>query len=604
MTDFSRSRAILIGTAGYRDAAFPPLPAAANSLAGMRSVLTDPSLCGWPEDRVSVESDPSDWRRLVQRMRGLAREAEDVLLLYLVGHGVMLPHGELSLALADTEADDPDLTGLEYRRVRDLLRDSPAATKIVILDCCYSGRAIEALSPLDAVADTTDVRGVYTLTASDHTAHVVPLAEQDEVPTSFTGHLLKLVREGLPDGPESLTLGDLYVHLRRRLTAHGLPAPNQRGTDTADRYPFTRNPAHRRPPAPYPYPRSKPGPGVVARPRLVPAEPRGPWATIPGVPGLLSEETAGATAVAFASDGLSLVTGHLDGSIRLQSRSAGHTTSLRPVADDKGGPPGAITAVAVTPVGPQVAYAVSKRQVGLWSLANASPEHRLLANVWSGLSSPVRTLAFSPDGRWLAAGRPDPSDVHRPCLVWNTATGQRLERPETAEDEWPAWGFAGDLATTFLPDGRLLAYQHVNSRNAVATYRFVDGEAAGILESRVGIGFIYQVDAAGMSPDGQTIVAAESGRTHVWRATGQGYPETPVLAMGTPATSVIVGPEGRAVALWAPGEPLRVWDLRTFEQIGRPLPHSGQTKAVAFSPGGEVLAVGDAEWPVRLWRPD
>ncbi|MFC5183428.1 caspase family protein [Actinomadura harenae] len=202
MTDLSRSRAILIGTAAYADAAFPRLPAAANSLAGMRAVLTDPSLCGWPDDRVTVESDPSDWRRLVQRMRVLARGTEDVLLLYFVGHGVMLPHGELSLALADTEAGDPDLTGLEYRRVRDLLRDSPAATKIVILDCCYSGRAIEALSPPDAVADTTDVRGVYTLTASDHTAHVVPAAEQAGVPTSFTGRLLALVRDGVPDGPE------------------------------------------------------------------------------------------------------------------------------------------------------------------------------------------------------------------------------------------------------------------------------------------------------------------------------------------------------------------------------------------------------------------
>ncbi|MEV5573048.1 hypothetical protein AB0L06_23655 [Spirillospora sp. NPDC052269] len=62
------------------------------------------------------------------------------------------------------------------------------------------------------------------------------------VPTSFTGRFLALVRDGVQDGPETLTLGDLHVHLRRRLAAHDLPAPNRRGTDTADRHPFTRSP--------------------------------------------------------------------------------------------------------------------------------------------------------------------------------------------------------------------------------------------------------------------------------------------------------------------------------------------------------------------------
>ncbi|WP_051467906.1 caspase, EACC1-associated type [Actinomadura oligospora] len=599
MTDFSRSRAVLVGTAEYADAAFPRLPAAANSLAGMRAVLTDPSLCGWPDDRVTVESDPSDWRGLVRRTRVLARETEDVLLLYFVGHGVMLPRGELSLALTDTEADDPDLTGLEYRRVRDLLRDSPAATKIVILDCCYSGRAIEALTALDAVADSTDVRGVYTLTASDHTAHVVPLAEQEAVPTSFTGQFLALVRDGVRDGPESLTLGDLYVHLRRRLTAHGLPAPNQRGTDTADRYPFTRNPAHRRPPPPYPYPRSRPEPGVVARPRLFPAEPRGLWSTIPGVPALLPQETVGASALAFSPDGRSLVTGHLDGSVHLRRWSFEGSTPLRPVAGESG----PISAVAVTSVGPLVAYAVPGQEVGLYSLESSGPEHRLLADSWSCPKGPVRTLAFTPDGRWLVAGQATTKEDSRTCVVWNVRTGGRLRDPEPAKDSWALWWHASDHAVTILPDGRVLTLQHRDGHNAVATYRLAGGQPTKILESRVEIGFVHGVEAAGISPDGRTIVTVEHGRIHYWRATDDGHLDGPTFAEGTPATSVVVGPEGRAAALWAPGEPLRVWDLHAFEQIGGSLQHSGQTRAVAFTPDGATLAVGDAEWPVRLWRP-
>ena len=53
--DYARSRAILIGTTAYRGSGFSALlPAAANSLEGMRNILIDPELCGWPKDRVSI----------------------------------------------------------------------------------------------------------------------------------------------------------------------------------------------------------------------------------------------------------------------------------------------------------------------------------------------------------------------------------------------------------------------------------------------------------------------------------------------------------------------------------------------------------------------
>jgi hypothetical protein len=46
---------------------------------------------------------------------------------------------------------------------------------------------------------------------------------------------------GIAGRSEWLTLGELYPVLRDRLRSKGLPLPNQRGTDTADRFPFTAN---------------------------------------------------------------------------------------------------------------------------------------------------------------------------------------------------------------------------------------------------------------------------------------------------------------------------------------------------------------------------
>jgi peptide/nickel transport system substrate-binding protein len=285
--DFSRSRAILIGTANYKDTWFTPLPAAANSLSAMRDVLTDPDLCGWPTERVTLLRDPTDASRQLQTLRRLSRQTDEVLLLYFVGHGIILPRGHLCLTVADTESEDPDITGLEYQRVREALLDSPARVKIVILDCCYSGRVIEALS--GDIADCTETRGVYTLTASDNVAHVLPLEQQNTAMTSFTGELIELIRDGIVDETELLSLGTIYVHLRRRLERGNLPTPNQRATDTAARFPFTRNAAHRptrtapqptptsaeptAPPEPTPSPpepiTARPGPIVVVPPPRV-----------------------------------------------------------------------------------------------------------------------------------------------------------------------------------------------------------------------------------------------------------------------------------------------------------------------------------------------
>lgn len=246
LVDYSDSRAILIGVSRYHDPDYPMLPAAANSLLEMQAVLTDPTLCGWPRDRIITFPDPENSGRFAQQLRRIAEQTRGVLLLYFVGHGTITRHGKLCLTLTDTEAAGAEFTGLEYSKIRDILVDCPAQTKVAILDCCYSGRAIEALAGAGEtqIADSTDIRGVYTLTAADHTAHVVPLEQQGGgVCTSFTAELTALVRSGVADGPSTLTLNFLYNQLLRQLVESNLPRPNQRNTDTADRYPFARNAA-------------------------------------------------------------------------------------------------------------------------------------------------------------------------------------------------------------------------------------------------------------------------------------------------------------------------------------------------------------------------
>jgi uncharacterized caspase-like protein len=217
--DRSGSQAVLIGVSTYHDPAFPPIPAAANSLREMQRILVDPRLCVWPADQVTTIRDPVDWRPLLTKLRRLARDTTGALMLYFVGHGTMTPASELVLAVTDTIADDADVTGLVYSWVRAALEESPAKVKAVILDCCYSGRAIAArtvdvLGEEEYLADRVDVRGTYTLTAADRQAH----AGRHDTCTAFTGAFVDLVRDGIPGGPPVLTFSDLYPCLQKRPT--------------------------------------------------------------------------------------------------------------------------------------------------------------------------------------------------------------------------------------------------------------------------------------------------------------------------------------------------------------------------------------------------
>jgi Caspase domain len=241
------SRAVLIGVSAYEYEEFPPIRAARNSLQAMRSLLADPALCGWPSEQVTVIPNPISAADLATNIADLAEDTAGVLLLYYVGHGVLSARGELCLTVTSTRPDRPKISGLPWDTVADVLRGCPASRRLAVLDCCFAGQAIEALTGDGdpGLADIAHVEGVYTLTATtrNRAAHVPPPGQQDTACTSFTGELQDLIRSGLPGKAPELTFGDIYPALRQRLRGKGLPAPGQRGTDAAGQFAFTANAA-------------------------------------------------------------------------------------------------------------------------------------------------------------------------------------------------------------------------------------------------------------------------------------------------------------------------------------------------------------------------
>ncbi|MDG4764043.1 caspase family protein [Solwaraspora sp. WMMD406] len=244
--DPARSRVVLIGTPAYHATdELTDVPQVGNNVADLVRLLTDPRLAGFPTENCVVVPPNADLGVVGERLIPAAAAASDTLLVYYAGHGVLGRRGELYLGLFGTRTDRLPFTALPFDAIRDVCLDSPAANRVVILDCCYSGRATgEALSDVDGqVLGQITVSGSYTLTASP--ANRVAKVLDGEPYTAFTGRLLTLLERGLPGGGELLTLGDVYRHLRTTLQGEGLSVPEQRGTGTADLLGLVRNVAYR-----------------------------------------------------------------------------------------------------------------------------------------------------------------------------------------------------------------------------------------------------------------------------------------------------------------------------------------------------------------------
>jgi WD40 repeat protein len=246
--DYSRSRAVLIGTSKYTD--LTAIPAAANSLRRMHRLLTGP-LCEWPRNRVEVITDRRQPGDLPDRLIDLYSQARDVALFYYVGHGQLDEEDELCLALVDSrrQAERRAATSLAFSQVRRALKASPANTKIVILDCCYSGQATRSsMGGSVGVIDRTVGTGAFTMAACGR--FNAALFEDDPAAahpqTFFTKYLADVVEQGIPDRPAYLDLRTIFGRAAEELARDGKPAPERSIRQEADRFPFARNAAPQR----------------------------------------------------------------------------------------------------------------------------------------------------------------------------------------------------------------------------------------------------------------------------------------------------------------------------------------------------------------------
>ncbi|GAA2855698.1 hypothetical protein Acy02nite_08840 [Actinoplanes cyaneus] len=226
------SRVVLLGTGRHDGAGWPSsVPAVATTLRDLRAVFRD--ACGVAEEQIRTVEDPATPNEFQRAIAAAAEEATEVLLIYYVGHGILNRRRELHLAVQG--AVDPATVGayqaLPVREIQETVRLRGGRRAILVLDCCFAGRA-----------EPPAEDGVLLAAAG---ADELAWAPQGAEHTTFSGAFIEALRDGVPGEPGDLQLRHLFRHLRGRLAKQGYPVPILQAGDLTAEVVLGRNPMDR-----------------------------------------------------------------------------------------------------------------------------------------------------------------------------------------------------------------------------------------------------------------------------------------------------------------------------------------------------------------------
>ncbi|MFF0158243.1 caspase domain-containing protein [Streptomyces sp. NPDC005263] len=236
-----QSRAVLLGVSRY--SYLEDLPGVADNLPALAEAVCGPFGWGLDAEHCSVVAEPASLEEMLEPVSMAAMSARDTLLVYYAGHGLLNRQQELHLGLRNSRVGR-GRTAVPYAWLREAITEGRAQRHVIILDCCFSGRALGSMSGPGSLADQAWIDGSFLMAAAPETGPA--LDPPGERYTAFTGELLSTMEQGVPGAGMWLTMDDLYGHLRSVLTSKDRPTPQRRTRNRAGELVWGRNAGYER----------------------------------------------------------------------------------------------------------------------------------------------------------------------------------------------------------------------------------------------------------------------------------------------------------------------------------------------------------------------
>jgi WD40 repeat protein len=231
----------------------------------------------------------------------------------------------------------------------------------------------------------------------------------------------------------------------------------------------------------------------------------------------------------------------------------------------------------------------------------------------------VEALAYSPDGHYLAAGRGFVNSIKDKIAIniWDAKTG-RLVHNIRAPFTTVKGSSNSVVSLAYSPDGQFLAFANGDEKNSIVIHDLNSGNE---IKVRRGPGAIQKL---AFSPSGKHIaIGIINGAIEIWEGSTGTLLKT-IEAHKFPVESIAYTPDGRFLASGTNTgvtrgqldrstgqfvretnkDPIKIWDVTSGKLVRTLAGHTGSVKALAYSADGRYLASGSTDKSMKVWDAD
>ena len=245
--DPRKSKILLIGASRFpEDPDLKDLEGVIGNIERLKKVLTDKRILGFLEENIVELIDPQK-STFEKELNKIGKHATDTIIVYYSGHGIREDE-QLYLTCVDSVMEDIYVTGVSIKRVKKLIKKSKAKKRILILDCCHSGKAINVDMGGSEEANYYEFEEMEgTLTLASSPANRISVAKEGHELTEFTKEFVGILEEGLPTGKPTLSIPEIADKIkatfrnRRKANGERIYPPEVGGTLISSNFGFVWN---------------------------------------------------------------------------------------------------------------------------------------------------------------------------------------------------------------------------------------------------------------------------------------------------------------------------------------------------------------------------
>lgn len=240
-----------------------------------------------------------------------------------------------------------------------------------------------------------------------------------------------------------------------------------------------------------------------------------------------------------------------------------------------------VSSLAFRPDGGRLA-AAGYKQVQLIDAVRGEIAGRL-----SGPSDVVRAVAYSPDGKWLAAAGGAPARAGE-VVIWNAASGELVHTIKGHNDYI--------YAVAFSPDSTLLATSSYDK--LVKLWDVATGRELKTLKDHTDAVF-----PVAFSPDGKRLASGAADRTvKIWEVASGRRLFTLSDALDT-IYALAFHPSENQISAGGADKMIRTWDLTPEggTLVRSTIAHEDAIIQLAYSPDGKIMVSAASDRLIKIW---